>query len=98
MTLFFLIFFTFAVADSWDTENPERISLPTYDPSENFDVKCIAGVGDKVWVGAGPSIFVLDGETLSREVSWHLASCVEFNITKCIRTVEILDIKTKWDN
>lgn len=66
----------FAVADSWDTENPEQISLPTYDPSENFDVKCIAGVGDKVWVGAGPSIFILDGETLSREVSWHLAADV----------------------
>ena len=59
-----------AVADSWDIENPERITLPTYDPSENFDVKCIAAVGNQVWIGAGPSIFILDGETLNREVCY----------------------------
>ena len=57
-----------SVAGSWDIENPEKIMLPSSDPNEYFDVKCMAGVEDRIWVGAGPSIFLLDAETHSREV------------------------------
>lgn len=60
--------FLSVVSGSWDVENPEKIALPSPDPGEYVDVKCIAEVGDRIWVGAGPSIFLLDAETHSREV------------------------------
>lgn len=53
----------------WDIDNPERITLPCANPNERHDVKCIAAVGDRIWVGAGPSIFFLNAEMPSiREV------------------------------
>lgn len=59
---------------SWDIENPERITLPSSDPSEYYDVKCLVGVGDRLWVGTGPSIFFLDTETYTREGSIFMDS------------------------
>ncbi len=53
----------------WDVENPERISLPSPNINEVYEVQCIAAVSDRIWVGAGPSIFFLDVELpASREV------------------------------
>ncbi len=64
----FVIFSPYAVSGAWDIDNPEKILLPSSDPNEYYDVKCMAGVGDRIWVGVGPSIFFLDAETHSREV------------------------------
>ncbi len=53
----------------WDIENPERISLPNPIPDEYHDVRTIACVADRIWVGAGPSIFFLNAEDpIMREV------------------------------
>ncbi len=61
----------------WDVDNPERISLPSPNPNEVCEVQCMAGVGDRIWVGAGPSIFFLDAEApASREVSHGPCMCM----------------------
>ena len=60
--------FPISVSPSWDIENPEIVSLPSFDPNIQNDVRCIAGVKDRVWIGAGPSIFFLSAENLQREV------------------------------
>ena len=52
----------------WDLENPLIITLPSHNPEVQNDVRCIAAVKDRVWVGAGPSIFFLSAENLQREV------------------------------
>lgn len=46
----------------WDIDNPETITLPCANPNEQHEVKCIACVEDRIWVGAGPSIFLLNAE------------------------------------
>ena len=61
-----ILFFT--VSPSWDIENPEVVNLPSSNPEVQNDVRCIAAVKDRVWVGAGPSIFFLSAENLQREV------------------------------
>ena len=59
----------FAVAPSWDVENPEEIALSCPEPGDQDEVRCIAGVGDRVWVGVGSWIFCLNAENpSSREV------------------------------
>ncbi len=52
-----------------DVDSPERISLPSPNVNEVYEVQCIAAVSDRIWV-AGPSIFFLDAELPAyREVS-----------------------------
>ena len=60
--------FFFIVSSSWDLKNPQEISLPSHNPEVQNDVHCIAAVKDRVWVGAGPSIFFLSAESLDCEV------------------------------
>ena len=56
----------------WDIDNPERITLPCANPNEHHDIRCIACVGDRIWVGAGPSIFFLNAENPAmREVGMN---------------------------
>lgn len=64
------------VAPSWDVENPEEISLPCLEPSDHDEVKCIAQVGDRIWVGVGSRIFFLNADNpSSREVYVRLCGC-----------------------
>ena len=56
------------VSLSWDLKNPQIISLSSHNPEVQNDVHCIAAVKDRVWVGAGPSIFFLSAESLDCEV------------------------------
>lgn len=56
------------VSLSWDLKNPQEISLPSHNPEVQNDVRCIAAVRDRVWVGAGPSMFFLSAESLDCEV------------------------------
>ena len=53
-----------------------KVSLPSADPNEYHDVKCIAEVGNRLWIGAGPSIFLLDEQTLERQVHTYTSNCV----------------------
>ena len=63
------------VQDTWDIHNPEKVTLPSYNATFCYDVKCITAVGNnEIWVGAGPSIFFLDEQTLDRRVSSKLQS------------------------
>ena len=62
--------------DTWDIQNPTKLSLPSYDATVCYDVKCIASVGSELWVGAGPSIFFLDEQSLERRVRTSVYSCV----------------------
>lgn len=66
-----IFFFNSSTVQSnvWDIDNPERITLPCANPNERHDIKCIAAVEGRIWVGAGPSIFFLNAEMPSiREV------------------------------
>ena len=65
--LFSIVHFLIALA-CWDLENPLIITLPSHNPKVQNDVRCIAAVKDRVWVGAGPSIFFLSAENLDCEV------------------------------
>ena len=59
--------------DTWDIHNPARVTLPSSNAAHCYDVKCIAAVGNnEIWVGAGPSIFFLDEQSLERCVSQSL--------------------------
>ena len=63
-----MIFLAVAVLqDAWDIQNPTKLTLPSCD-ANNYDVKCIASVGSELWIGAGPSVFFLDEESLERRV------------------------------
>ena len=56
--------------DVWDIQNPERVTLPSCNAAICYDVKCIVAIGNnEIWVGAGPSIFFLDEQSLERRVS-----------------------------
>ena len=46
----------------WDIDNPDEITLPSFNPNEVSDVRCITCVKDRLWVGAGQSIFFLNAE------------------------------------
>jgi hypothetical protein len=59
--------------ETWDIQNPTRLSLPSEliscDTNVCYDVKCIALVGNELWVGAGPSVFFVDEQGLERRGS-----------------------------
>ena len=68
--------------DTWDIQNPARVTLPSSNAAVCYDVKCIAAVGNnEIWVGAGPSIFFLDEQSLERCVSSVAYSCKAY--TEC---------------
>lgn len=60
--------------DTWDIQNPTNLALPSCDANICYDVKCIASVGSELWIGAGPSVFFLDEESLERRVCWLMHS------------------------
>ena len=51
-------------SDVWDIDNPDEITLSTFSPDE-VDVHCMTHVKDRLWVGAGESIFFLNAENPS---------------------------------
>ena len=60
--------------ETWDIQNPAKVTLPSSNAAFCYDVKCIAAIGNnEIWVGAGPSIFFLDEQTLER--------CVRFSFS-----------------
>ena len=72
------------VQDTWDIHNPEKVTLPSYNATFCYDVKCITAVGNnEIWVGAGPSIFFLDEQTLERRVSYTLYCYFPHESTIC---------------
>ena len=63
--------------DTWDIQNPTKLSLPSSNATVCYDVKCIAAVGNnEIWVGVGPSIFFLDEQTLERRVSFGVGDSI----------------------
>ena len=55
--------------EAWDIDNPVPVDLPSSLPEETFPVSCVTVVKDKVWVGAGPHLYLLENDAFNRTVS-----------------------------
>ena len=67
-TICFVCHFSVGI-EAWDIDNPVPVDLPSSLPEETFPVSCVTVVKDKVWVGAGPHLYLLENDAFNRTVS-----------------------------